>query len=104
LSATPERFELGRNYPNPFNLSSSNSVSKTTIDFCLPGPERVTLFIYNILGQRIATLTETQLSTGRHRVTWDGRSDDGLPAASGTYLYRLEAGDFRMTRKLLLVR
>ncbi len=104
LSSTPERFELGRNYPNPFNLGSSNSSSKTTIDFSLPGPERVTLFIYNILGQRIATLTEAQFSAGRHQVTWDGRSDNGLPAASGTYLYRLEAGDFRMTRKLLLVR
>jgi photosystem II stability/assembly factor-like uncharacterized protein len=88
----PEGFELLQNYPNPFNPS-------TTIEFALPKSAFVTLKVYNLLGEEVATLVAEQRSAGIHKFNWDAR---GL--ASGVYLYRLEAGEFVETRKLILMR
>ncbi len=93
----PGRFELDPNYPNPFNAS-------TRIRFALPKPERVQVMIYNLLGQRVATVLDRRLPGGRHQVTWDGRNEQGIPVASGVYVFRMEAGDFRKARRLLLLR
>jgi len=90
--ALPKDFNLAQNYPNPFNPS-------TTIEFALPKSAFVTLKIYNLLGEEIATLVWEKREAGVHRVNWDAR---GL--ASGVYLYQLEAGKFKQTRKMLLVR
>lgn len=105
-SSVPTRFELSENYPNPFALDADllHPSSSTTINFSLPREEQARIVIYNILGQRIATLTNRRLPAGRYQVKWDGRSDTGLSVASGVYLYRLEAGEFQKARKLLLVR
>ena len=94
----PSDYKLSPNYPNPFNPS-------TSFTFTLPLDKRVSVHIYDILGRRIRTLVHDELYTaGTHQVTWNGRSDTGTPAASGTYLYTLEYGNFRLSRTMLLVK
>jgi len=91
-SFLPSNFRLYQNYPNPFNPS-------TTISYDLPKRSFVTLKIFNVLGQEVATLVDGAIETGRHEVRWDPA---GLP--SGVYLYRMSAGDFAETKKMMLVR
>jgi 5'-nucleotidase / UDP-sugar diphosphatase len=88
----PDGYTLEQNYPNPFNPS-------TTITFTLPVSEKVTLKIYNVLGEEIATLVSDNLSAGRYSVTWDAHT-----AASGVYFYRLQAGSVQKTMKLILLK
>jgi hypothetical protein len=85
-------YKLADNYPNPFNPS-------TNIQFSLPQAEQVTINIYNSIGQKIETLLNRQMTAGSHSVTFDAR---GLP--SGVYIYRLKAGDYRESKKMLLVK
>jgi len=87
-----ENFELSQNYPNPFNPS-------TAIEFFIPKTEFVTLRVYNILGEEVATLVSERLSAGKYRYEWDA---GGL--ASGLYLYKVQAGDYAEAKKMLLVR
>ena len=91
-NSVPKRYELSQNYPNPFNPS-------TTIEFTLPRPERVTLKIYNILGEEVTTLVSAKLQAGAHKYTFDGSK-----FASGVYLYRLRAGEFTEIKKLVLLK
>jgi hypothetical protein len=88
----PESFELYQNYPNPFNPS-------TVISFRLPVSSRVTLKLHNVLGQEVATLVDELKQTGEYKVVWNAA---GVP--SGVYFYRLQAGSFIQTKKLLLVK
>jgi hypothetical protein len=88
----PKSLALEQNYPNPFNPS-------TTIRYALPQRSPVTLMIYNTLGQNVATLANGEIEAGYHEVKFDA---PGL--ASGVYFYRLTAGTFVETKKLLLVR
>ena len=88
----PQRFELTQNYPNPFNPT-------TTIEFYLQNPGYTTLAIYDMLGQKIATLAAENLNSGRHLYQWDA---SGM--ASGIYYYRLTAGNFTAVKKALLLR
>jgi hypothetical protein len=88
----PVRYELFQNYPNPFNPS-------TTIEFDLPKTSEVSLKIFNILGEDVATLVSDRLSTGSYSYKWKARN-----IASGVYLYRLEAGEYIETRKMILMR
>jgi hypothetical protein len=90
-------FQLNQNYPNPFNPS-------TTISFRVPEERNVTLTIYNSLGQEVATLLSGSLLSGSHRVVWNGRDKNGRPVASGTYIYRLQAGDFNQSRQMVLLK
>jgi hypothetical protein len=87
----PDEFSLEQNFPNPFNPS-------TTIEFSLPKPAFVTLKVYNLLGEEVATLVAEQRPAGIHRFYWNVR---GL--ASGVYLYRLEAGNYVQSKKLILM-
>jgi len=91
------QFSLYQNYPNPFNPT-------TTMIYNLPKPEHVRLTVYNMLGQEVVTLVNEKQAGGVYRVQWDGRNQEGMPAASGVYLYRLRAGEFAETRKMLLLR
>lgn len=93
----PRAFALEPNYPNPFNPA-------TTIRYRLPRPEHVRLTIYNLAGQTVRTLLNAPLPAGVHTGVWDGRDDRGREVASGVYLYRLSAGDFIQTRKMILIR
>jgi hypothetical protein len=91
-TGTPDRFVLDQNYPNPFN-------SVTTIGYSLPQASRVRLEVFNILGQHVITLVDGQMGSGNHTVRWDASQ-----AATGIYIYRIEAGHFTSVKKLLLVR
>lgn len=93
----PTSFTLAQNFPNPFNPS-------TTITFYLDQPGTVRIEVYNIAGQRVTTLTNQFMSTGQHEVVWEGTDDNGDRVASGTYLYRLRAGDISETRKMILLK
>lgn len=90
-------FELAQNFPNPFNPAS-------TIRYGLPHAERVTLRVYNMLGEEVATLLENELKTpGYHTAIWNGRNTGGERVGSGVYVYKLQAGSFTQARKMLLV-
>ena len=91
-SVVPMAFGLEQNYPNPFNPS-------TTIRYALPHRSHVTLTVFSILGQQITTLVNGDIDAGYHTVQFDG-SD----LASGVYLYRMQAGSFVETRKLILMK
>jgi hypothetical protein len=95
-ASIPEN-SLEINRPNPFNPS-------TTIDFTFSRPGRVTISIFNILGQKIRTLTDRPYEVGSFQVTWDGHTDGGSIAASGIYFYKMKSPGYVQTRKMLLVR
>jgi hypothetical protein len=88
---------LGNNYPNPFNPS-------TTISFSLAKPGRTTLAIFNLKGQLVTRLVNTDLSQGLHSVVWNGKDTNNRSVASGMYFYRIESGDFRAVKKMLLMK
>lgn len=88
----PERFELSQNYPNPFNPS-------TSIRYDLPQSAHVTVKVYDVSGRLMATIVDEQRQAGRHTARFDA-SD----LASGLYLYRMRAGEFVQTRKLMLIK
>ena len=101
-TALPTSFELGPNYPNPFNPS-------TIIQFAVPAMPGgshplVTIAIYDLLGQGVRTVVSAEFGPGVYRTAWDGRDDHGRGLASGAYLYRMRAGDHTQARKLLLIR
>ncbi len=93
----PETFALNQNFPNPFN-------PETFIPFDIREGTHVKLKVFNILGQEIRTLKEGFLQTGSYSVTWDGKDQRGFSVASGIYIYRLEAGKFIQSRKMLLIK
>jgi hypothetical protein len=93
----PERYHLEQNYPNPFNPS-------TLIRFSLPKASQVDLQIFNVLGQSVRTLVSENLAAGEHTAVWDGKNDAGLALPSGTYFYRIKAGDFKAVKKMLLLK
>lgn len=88
----PESFVLKQNYPNPFNPA-------TTIEFDVKRADHVVLAVYNLVGQKIATLVNERLEPGSYRATFDAGT---LP--SGVYLYTLKAGEFKATRKMVLTK
>ncbi len=88
----PTRFDLAQNYPNPFNPT-------TVISFALPKADHVVLEVYNVLGQKIQTLVDKNMSAGRYEVEFDASSQP-----SGIYFYRLAAGQNVSTKKMVLVK
>ena len=94
--ALPERFDLGQNYPNPFNPS-------TVIPYELPAAARVRLEVFNLLGQRVATLVDEERPAGSHTARWDGTDAAGRAVGAGVYLYRLQGGGMSATRRMLLI-
>lgn len=90
--AVPCEFELSQNYPNPFNPS-------TEIDFAVPSRTGVSLEVFNILGRRVAILVDGPLDAGYHTAVWDASA-----VASGVYFYRLMAGEFVETKKMVLLK
>jgi len=96
-SSLPQEFSLGQNYPNPFNPS-------TTISYTVPERSKVTLAVYNVIGQKVTTLVNEIKPVGSYSVTWDGADAAGAEVASGIYFYRLTAGEIVRTRKMLLLK
>lgn len=91
-TAVPAGFSLSQNYPNPFH-------SETTITFDLPSKEFVSLRVFDALGNEVSVLVHEQLPAGTYSERWNA---EGLP--DGVYFYRLEAGAFSETKKLILLR
>ncbi|MBN2010364.1 Ig-like domain-containing protein [candidate division KSB1 bacterium] len=97
LVSKPTEYELSQNYPNPFNPT-------TKINFQVPEQQWVTLKIYNIMGQEIATLVDEQREAGYHTAIWNGLDKNGNRATSGVYYYRIIAGSFVHTKKMVLMK
>jgi hypothetical protein len=98
--AIADRFELSSNYPNPFNPS-------TTILFSVPrsmANSYVELSIYNSLGQKVKQLFQGQIPAGNYSARWNGTMESGSIAASGVYFYTLRAGEFRDTKRMILMK
>ena len=93
----PSHYSLSAPYPNPFNPT-------TSIAFEIPVAGFVTMAVYNSLGQKIANLTDHWYEAGKHIVTWDGNDSQDRPAATGVYLYTIEAGRFKQSGKMLLLK
>jgi len=98
-AALPREYSLEQNYPNPFNPS-------TTVSYSLPdnGVVPVKLDIYNLRGAKVKTLVDRQQAAGNYQLQWDGTDDSGKMLGSGVYFYRLHAGEFVQTRKMVLVK
>ncbi|SYZ73591.1 exported hypothetical protein [Candidatus Zixiibacteriota bacterium] len=93
----PTKYALAQNYPNPFNPS-------TAIKFDLPQTSQVKLEIFNILGQKIRTLINREMTAGSYDITFDGKGDDNKQLGSGVYFYRLRAGEFEQSRSMMLLK
>jgi hypothetical protein len=88
---------LKQNYPNPFNPS-------TTIEYTLQSRSNVTITLFDILGRKVKTIFDQTMPVGKHSVTWDGTDIDNNMVATGVYFYRIKAGDFVETKKMLLLK
>jgi hypothetical protein len=93
----PSEFALSQNYPNPFNPT-------TLIKYQLPENAKVSLTIYNSLGQVVRNLVDADKEAGYYEATWDGRNGNGVQVTSGIYFYRIDAGSFTQTRKMILMK
>jgi hypothetical protein len=90
-------YSLGKNYPNPFN-------PETYISFTVPERAHASLTIYNVLGKAIRVLVDREMSAGSHTLRWDGTDEFGTPVSSGIYFYRLKAGAFDHTMRMVLMK
>jgi immune inhibitor A len=90
-------FSLEQNFPNPFN-------PRTQIAYTLAKSDKVKIEIFNLLGEKVKTLVEERQNSGFHLVSWDGKNERGKELASGIYLYRLIAGKYQETKKMMLLR
>jgi len=97
VQVVPTYFSLHDAVPNPFN-------PRTTLSFSLPTESHVRLVIYDLSGGIVTTLLSENCSPGRHDVVWEGRDDQQRDVASGVYIYRLEAGSFAETKRMVLLR
>jgi hypothetical protein len=95
---TPADYVLHQNYPNPFN-------PETNIKFFLPVNKKISLTVYNALGQKIKTLVDNELLvTGNHEYVWDATNQAGKKVATGMYIYTLKYGNFQKSMKMMLVK
>ncbi len=93
----PHEFILYNNYPNPFNPS-------TDIKFSLPNTERVQLIVYDLLGNLVKEMVNEKLSPGEYKYKWSGVNQSGSLVSAGMYLYRIQAGEHRATKKMVLLK
>jgi hypothetical protein len=97
LSQLPTEVSLKQNYPNPFNPS-------TEIEFALPEAEFVKLSIFNLLGQEVQNLLSEVRQAGYHKVIWNGTNSSGATVPSGAYFYRMDAGNYSQSMKMVLLK
>jgi len=96
--ALPHQFSLGENYPNPFNPT-------TTVEFKLPIGADVKLNVYNLLGEKVATIFNSYAQPGNYKATWNGLDLNGNQVPSGTYLFELDAGEyFHQVKKMTMMK
>ena len=97
IQLKPANFQVHQNYPNPFNPS-------TTISYAIPHSTNVKVEIYNILGKKIRTLINAPENAGVHNIVWNGRNDYGSEVSSGTYFYKVTAGNNVQVKKMVLLK
>jgi len=97
MPVTPYNFSISQNYPNPFNPI-------TNINFELAEDEFVNIVVYDILGNIVNNLIDTFQSSGYKSIQWDATNNQGQPVSAGVYLYSIEAGNFRQTKKMILLK
>jgi hypothetical protein len=97
LKAVPVNFVLEQNRPNPFN-------PVTSINYSVPSETRVTLEVFNVLGEKLRTLVDEVQTAGNWTARWDGKNDNGEQMTSGVYFYKMTAGGFSATHKMTLVK
>ena len=93
----PGRFQLYQNYPNPFNPT-------TTIEYQVSNRSNVKINIYNSNGQLMKVLVNEDRKVGSYSIKWNGRDDKGNLAASGTYFYQIQTGNYLQSRKMILLK
>ena len=93
----PDVFVLHQNYPNPFN-------PVTTLCYDLPEDGLVNITIYDTMGRIVKTLINDQQIAGFKLLQWNAANDGGSPVSTGLYLYMIQAGDFRQTKKMILLK
>lgn len=94
-NSNPAEFHLFPNYPNPFK-------SKTTLVFSLPNAGKIQVDIFDILGRKVKRLSTNNFTAGMHKITWNGRDQNGRVAPAGVYFVHVQAGQFQATRKVIL--
>ena len=92
-----ETFALHQNYPNPFN-------PVTTLRYDLPDDALVNITIYDMMGRVVSNLVSSQQDAGYKSVQWNATNNAGQPVSAGLYLYTIQAGEFRQTRKMVLLK
>jgi hypothetical protein len=93
----PTQFALSQNYPNPFNPT-------TSLDLSLPEASRVQAVVYNIMGQQVRILADSDLPAGYYSLSWDGLNDQGQAVSSGVYFCSVRAGELNTSIKMLLMK
>jgi len=93
----PGAFFISQNYPNPF-------IDATGIKFGLSKDADVKITVYNLIGQEVMILVNERKKGGYYQITWDGKDRLGNKLATGVYFYRLEAGDYKSTKKFVILR
>ena len=96
-SLIPVKFTLHQNYPNPFNPT-------TEIRYDLPSNEYVSINIYDVMGRKIKSLISINQEAGYRSITWDATNDLGQSVSAGMYIYTIQAGEFRQTKKMVLLK
>ena len=94
---TPSEFSLSQNYPNPFNPT-------TTLKYDLPEDSFVDIMVYDMLGNMVSNLINTNQSSGYKSIQWNATNNQGEPVSAGVYLYKIQAGDFVDTKKMILLK
>jgi len=97
ITNSPEKFRLNQNYPNPFN-------PVTSISYDLPEDSFVRITIYDLLGNVINNLVNSNQLSGYKSVRWNATNNQGQPVSAGVYIYSIEAGEFRQTKKMILLK
>jgi len=94
---TPVQFRLNQNYPNPFNPI-------TSLAYDLPKDELVNITIYDMMGRIVSNLVSSQQNAGYKSIQWNATNKQGQPVSAGLYLYEIRAGNFRQTKKMVLLK
>jgi len=93
----PEKYQLFQNHPNPFNPN-------TEIRFTIPNAGLVSIKIYDMQGKLVRNLVSERKAAGSYTVSWDSRDENGIKITSGVYFYRIDAGEFTMSKKMILMK
>jgi hypothetical protein len=97
FNGVPTIFAISQNYPNPFNPT-------TTFDYAVSTQAFVAIKVYNLLGQEVRTLVSQEMEVGVHQTAWDGKDNVGAEVPTGMYLYKMIAGGFSETKKMMFLK